>query len=293
MSNIDLLPDDTDDDLVFVGPDGEPFTTSLVIAHETGVQHKNVIELLRANLSDFETFGPLAFETRRGAALPQGGFAKSTEVGLLNEGQATLLITFMRNNEIVRALKVRLVQAFLQMRKMLTQQAAPAVALPDRRALARMVLEAEDRADEAERQRVIECKNREAAEAYARELEPKAEYVDNFVSPDDCVQFRTLANQLNVCESDLRQLLTEKKWIYRTHIGKRFSKKVGKLVDEYEWRAYSERRHYFRLFPQHNAPRHHNNQLRQTLYVTPPGAQEIRKMIGSDQLNFGDAEVSA
>ena len=37
----------------------------------------------------FEEFGPLAFETRKGKALPQGGFAKATEYALLNEQQAT------------------------------------------------------------------------------------------------------------------------------------------------------------------------------------------------------------
>ena len=113
-------------------------------------------------------------------------------------------------------------------------------ALPDRRELARMVIEAEDRADEAERLRVIERKGREAAESYAKELEPKAQYVDDFVSTDDCILFRTLANQLGMQETALRDFLTQKHRIYRQFIGRRFSKKAGKLVDEYEWRAYAD-----------------------------------------------------
>ncbi|AER47700.1 anti-repressor Ant [Mycobacterium phage Dori] len=133
---------------------------------------------------------------------------------------------------------------------------------------------------EALRAYAREVEAREAAEAYARELEPKAEYVDDFVSPDDCLTFRTLANQINMKETELRELLVEKKRIYRKFIGRRFSRKAGKLVDEYEWRAYADWKHHFRLIPQHNAPRHHNNQVRQTLYVTPPGAQAIRKIAG-------------
>ena len=127
-----------------------------------------------------------------------------------------------------------------------------------------------------------EVEAREAAESYVRELEPKAEYVDQFVSPDDCLLFRTVANQLNVQEKMLRELLVERRWIYREFIGRRYSKKAGELVDEYEWRAYADKKNYFRLFSQHNAPRHHNNQLRQTLYITPPGEQAIRKLVGRE-----------
>lgn len=47
-------------------------------------------------------FGPVGFEIRKGKALPQGGFAKPTEIALLNEQQATLLTTYMKNTEIDR-----------------------------------------------------------------------------------------------------------------------------------------------------------------------------------------------
>lgn len=124
-----------------------------------------------------------------------------------------------------------------------------------------------------------EVEAREAAESYARELEPKAEYVDKFVSADDCILFRAVANQLDVQEKVLRELLVEKRWIYRVFIGSRFSRKAGALVEEYEWRAYADKKHFFRLISQHNAPRHHNNQLRQTLYVTPPGEQAIQVLV--------------
>lgn len=93
---------------------GQAVTTSLTIAEGTNNQHKNVLELIRQNVSDLEEFGPLAFQTRKGEPLPQGGFAKSTEYALLNEQQATLLITYMRNNDVVRAFKKQLVKAFYE-----------------------------------------------------------------------------------------------------------------------------------------------------------------------------------
>jgi DNA-damage-inducible protein D len=133
-----------------------------------------------------------------------------------------------------------------------------------------------------------------ALRAYARELEahaatrelvaemaPKAEYVDTFVSNDDLTILRAAASKFDVPERQLRELLVEKRWIYKTLIGRRFSEKAGKVVDEYEWRAYAEHRQHFRLLGQHNAPRHHNNQLRQTLYVTPDGLLAIEKLLTS------------
>lgn len=51
--------------LILLAVDGGPATTtSLVVAEGTQVQHKNVLELVRANLADFEEFGRVAFETR-------------------------------------------------------------------------------------------------------------------------------------------------------------------------------------------------------------------------------------
>lgn len=95
--------------------DGIPLTSSFAIADGTANQHKNVIELVRTYQLDLEEFGPLAFETRKGKALPQGGFAKATEVALLNEQQATLIMTYMKNTAIVREFKKRLVKAFYEL----------------------------------------------------------------------------------------------------------------------------------------------------------------------------------
>ena len=93
--------------------------TSETIAHGSGIQHKNILELIENRKSDFEQFGPFAFETRKGHPLPQGGYAKATRTAVLNEPQSTLLMTFMRNTEQVVAFKVALVKAFYQMAQQL------------------------------------------------------------------------------------------------------------------------------------------------------------------------------
>ncbi len=104
----------------------EPMTTSEAIAEGTGVQHKNVLELVRKFTSELLELGEVAFQTRLN---PQGS---PTEVVFLNEPQATLLLTFMRNSEIVVRFKVALVKAFFAMRDQLRSgQGGPAVLSTD------------------------------------------------------------------------------------------------------------------------------------------------------------------
>jgi len=94
---------------------GQPFTTTLIIAAGVGNQHKNIIAMVRQYQEDLEEFGPLAFETRMGEPLPQGGFGKATEYATLNERQAGLLLSYMRNTDIVREFKKALIRAFFSL----------------------------------------------------------------------------------------------------------------------------------------------------------------------------------
>ncbi len=96
---------------------GSPVVSSAVIAEGVGKEHKPVIRLVRDNQEDLEEFGPLRFENAV-APRPQGG-GEATTVALLSEPQATLLLTYMRNNEVVRAFKKKLVRAFFEMREKL------------------------------------------------------------------------------------------------------------------------------------------------------------------------------
>lgn len=101
-----------------------PITTSLAIAEGVGGTHKSVIQLIRQNASDFEEFGPLAFEMRV-VKRPQGGGSK-VEYAILNEQQSALLLTYFRNNDTVKAFKKALIKAFFEMRDELNKRQAPA-----------------------------------------------------------------------------------------------------------------------------------------------------------------------
>lgn len=98
---------------------GHPVTTSLAIAQGLDLPHASVIKLVRRYKSDFEEFSPIGFEIQKGAALPQGGFGRATEIAVLNEQQATLLMTYMRNSPKVRQFKKTLVKAFFHARALI------------------------------------------------------------------------------------------------------------------------------------------------------------------------------
>lgn len=97
-----------------------PITTSLAIAEGVGGTHKSVIQLIRQNASDFEEFGPLAFEMRV-VKRPQGGGSK-VEYAILNEQQSALLLTYFRNNDTVKTFKKALIKAFFEMRDELNKR---------------------------------------------------------------------------------------------------------------------------------------------------------------------------
>lgn len=80
-------------------------TTSLVVAEGCQLTHRTVIRLVRKYRYDFEEFGTLNFESSK-----SGG--RDTEYAILNEDQATYLITLFRNTGIVRRFKIELVKAF-------------------------------------------------------------------------------------------------------------------------------------------------------------------------------------
>jgi len=100
-------------------------TTSEIIAENCGIQHKNALALIRKYIDKFQMFNPVAFQTRQGEKLPQGGFAQSTEIAILNEPQATFLITLFRNTDIVINFKSELVAEFWRMREILSDLSRP------------------------------------------------------------------------------------------------------------------------------------------------------------------------
>lgn len=114
----------TNHEVVFAGPDGEPITTSSVIAAETGNQHKNVLGLIRANLCDLKEVGRVAFQTR---PFQTAGGTQRREIAEMDEPAAALLMTYLRNTPVVRDFKKRLVGAFYAMRAELSRRTSLAV----------------------------------------------------------------------------------------------------------------------------------------------------------------------
>lgn len=117
--------------LVYLDGKKEPYTTSEIIAECADVQHHTITRLVRENKSDFEALGILGFEIHK---LDTRG--QPRKIYCLNEQQATLLITYLKNTEPVRAFKQNLVKAFFEMRDELTKfQLQRELEKPKRRAL--------------------------------------------------------------------------------------------------------------------------------------------------------------
>lgn len=97
-------------ELVYMDGRKEPYTTSEIIAECAEVQHHTITRLIREHKVDFENLGKVGFQIQ---AMTSGQHSKNY---ILNEQQATLLITYLRNTQPVREFKKNLVKAFFEMR---------------------------------------------------------------------------------------------------------------------------------------------------------------------------------
>lgn len=94
----------------------EIFTTSKIIADGTNNKHHSMTAIIQKYESDFAEFGKVRFEMK---PLESG---QKEKVYILNEEQATLLMTYLRNNEVVRKFKKNLVHQFYAMRRFLIEK---------------------------------------------------------------------------------------------------------------------------------------------------------------------------
>ena len=101
---------------------GELLVSSIVIAENLNYEHRAVIQLIRQNIKDFEEFKRVAFEMQ---PFKTNGGVQNREIALLNENQATLLMTYLRNNERVKRFKINLVKAFSNMKNELMKKTLP------------------------------------------------------------------------------------------------------------------------------------------------------------------------
>ena len=100
-------------ELVFLEPnkiDAIPFTTSKVVSEKTGIGHRHIKTQIFRQKKALENFGLLvAYATESSGGRPE-------EIIALNEQQATLLITFLKNTPVVVDFKTELVRQFFLMR---------------------------------------------------------------------------------------------------------------------------------------------------------------------------------
>lgn len=124
--------------LVFLeAGDDEPFTTDKIIAESAQVKRRTVTKLIQQHKDDLETFGILRFEI---AKLPDASRGRPEKLYHLNEQQATLLITYLRNTEPVKAFKKALVREFYAMRAEIARfKALRTEGKPQRRSLTDMI----------------------------------------------------------------------------------------------------------------------------------------------------------
>ena len=99
--------------------ENDVFTTSKIIADGTNNKHNSVTAIIQKYEEDFKEFGDIRFLDLKSKNL-QGG--RPEKVYYLNEEQSTLLMTYLRNNEVVRKFKKNLVHQFYAMRRFLIEK---------------------------------------------------------------------------------------------------------------------------------------------------------------------------
>ncbi|MBN3848345.1 Rha family transcriptional regulator [Paraburkholderia sp. Ac-20342] len=124
---------------------GESRVDSRDLAFHLDIQHESVARKLTDYEDDFSTLGVLRFEIGKPPLGALGG--RPERYWLLNEDQCYLLLTYSRNTDRVRALKLRLVIAFRDARS--RQALHDGVYLPSYHALHNEVAEMARRAHEA------------------------------------------------------------------------------------------------------------------------------------------------
>jgi phage regulator Rha-like protein len=96
--------------------DNQPVISTLIVAENTDREHRSIRLLVEEHQQDFEDFGKVSFEM-----IPSENSKTNQMIKIanLNEQQATLLITYLRNNDKVREFKKNLVKAFFMMKEKL------------------------------------------------------------------------------------------------------------------------------------------------------------------------------
>ena len=97
--------------------DNEPCISHRTIAKNTQNKVLSVQKLITDNIDVLEEFGKVRFEIE--AIINSKNKVNEEKTYFLNEQQTALILTFMRNNEIIKNFKIKLVKEFFKMRNQL------------------------------------------------------------------------------------------------------------------------------------------------------------------------------
>ncbi|MFM0601736.1 Rha family transcriptional regulator [Streptococcus suis] len=102
-------------ELVYMDGRKEPYTLSSIVAECAEVKHRHLKMLINKHKERLERFGKVYFK------ISPSKSGQNVRDYILNEQQATLLITFLKNTEQVANFKENLVKAFFEMRDEVAQ----------------------------------------------------------------------------------------------------------------------------------------------------------------------------
>lgn len=244
---------------------GVPTTTSMRVANGTRNEHASVLRLIRDNLADFEEFGGVGFEI---APFDTAGGMQRREVAVLNEEHATLLLTYMRNNDIVKDFKKRLVREFSRLRREAETRPSFDPASLTRAEILTMALNAEN--------------ERLALEAENKVLAPKAEAYDSFLDATGKYAVGAVAQMLGTSQNKLFRELRNR------HV---FIASGSRRNTPYQQYA-----HHFEVVPHEFERSNGEMGCSYTTYVQPSGIDFIRRKLGLptiDPLPMGEGQASA
>lgn len=189
-------------DLVFLEPnkiDSEPFTTSDVIAEFTENSYRSIQRTIERQMKRLETFGQVRFQ------ITPVKYARGTnekKIYHLNEPQATLLITFLKNTDIVADFKTELVKQFYNMRTELQKRHMRRIELnPIRREMTDVIQEVDESVWAYKKYTDLAYKvalGKNASQLRKERNAPKTAVAIDYMTADEISKVSKLQNQIAV-----------------------------------------------------------------------------------------------
>lgn len=207
--------------------DGEAVTSTITISSQTRNEHASVIALVRKYESDFEDFGRVRFQIE---PFGTAGGLQSREIALLNEQQATLLLTYMRNTVVVRDFKKLLVKEFWAL-----AHARPAFdmsSLNDPKVLLALLT------DNVRKVVSLEADNSElSSENLMLEQKltadaPKVEFFNAVITSTSIHSVREVAQSIGTGQNRLFEFMRQQRWVDRYNTPYQVRVEAGYLVAE-------------------------------------------------------------